>query len=194
MVLRNTLSLLAPAITMFVIGCASSTATSYYAPVSVTSYYSHDTDFQAFKTYTWLSQPSAKKEPVLDRKIKTAVDSQLSAKGLQKSPTEPDLLLAYHTVVEDRVLVSDLGYSYKQRYVQRHHSRGVRFPSSSDISATTYRKSTLILEFVDASTRELIFRASAQTVLDRSATSEDEERLGDEAVAKMLENYPPKPS
>ena len=191
MVLRNAVSLLAPAIAMFVIGCASGTATSHYTPVSVTSDYSGDTDFQTYKTYAWLPQPSVKKEPVLDRQIKAAVDSQLFAKGLQKSPTEPDLLLAYHTGVEDRVLASNLGYSYRSRYV-RHRSRGVGFASSSDISTTTYQEGTLILDFIDASTKELIFRASAQAVLDRNAAPEDDEQLVNEAVAKMLENYPAK--
>jgi len=193
MILRNVVSLLAPAITMLVFGCASWTPTSQYPAVSVTSDYSDNTDFQIYKTYAWLPQASAKKEPVLDRQIKTAVDNQLSVKGLQESPTEPDLLLAYHTGVEDKVLVSGLGYSYDNRYV-RQRNRRITFASSRDLSTTTNQEGTLILDFVDASTKELIFRASAQAVLDRNATPEDDERLVNDAVAKMLENYPSKPN
>ena len=193
MELRIAVNLLAPAVAMlvFLIGCASVTQTSRYAPVIVTSNYSDDTDFQIYKTYAWLPQSSTKKEPVLGMQIKTAVDNQLSSKRLQKWPTAPDLLLDYHTGVTDIVLVSDLGYSYDRRYAR---FRGVSFPRSRDISTTIYQKGTFTLYFVDANTRNPIYRVSAQAVLNVNTTIEDNEQLVNKAVAKMLENYPPKPS
>lgn len=172
------------AITMLVIGCSS-------VNVAVPYDYDQRVDFRAYKTYDWLPQ-SSREDPLLDKQIKTAVDTRLSAKGLQRRSADPDLLLIYHTGGEDKVRVSDSVYRYVPR--SRYGSNYRRGRRARDLPTTTYHKGTLFLDFVDAKSKELVFRSSAQAVVDKNPTPEVMEREVNEAVLKMLENYPPKPS
>jgi hypothetical protein len=124
------------------------------------------------------------RNPLVGKRIKSAVDHQLPAKGLRLDPSDPDLKLAYHTGVEDRVNVTDRGYRYGHRY-HRHGGR--------DITVTHYQEGTLILDFVDSGTNELVLRVSARALLQENLTPEQIEKNIQGAVAKMLERYPPKP-
>ena len=169
----------------FMVGCASGSPSSNETPVSVTSDFDSEANFQSFETYDWLPTTPAESNPNLDKWIKSAVASQLGNKGLQRKSTDPDLLLTYHVGVEDKIAVSDRGYRYIPRQRQRSASR------QHDVSTAVYREGTLILDFIKPDTKGLVFRASAQAVLDERMTSEEDQRLVTEAVRKMLESYPP---
>jgi hypothetical protein len=182
--LAGTHAALVFALMAFATGCATGTSSSDETPISVASDFDSETNFQSFRTYDWLPTTPAESNPTLDKWVKSAVASQLENKGLQRKSIDPDLLLTYHVGVEDKIAVSDRGYQYIPRQRRRTGSR------PGDMPTTVYREGTLILDCINAATKELVFRASAQAVLDEIITSEEDERFVTEAVRRMLERYP----
>jgi hypothetical protein len=59
------------------------------------------------------------------------------------------------------------------------------------VSAFQYEEGSLILDFVDPQTKQLIWRGSAKAEVDDVKTPEKREALIDEAVQKILKNFPP---
>jgi hypothetical protein len=54
-----------------------------------------------------------------------------------------------------------------------------------------YEEGTLVLDFVDADTKGLVWRGVATDALDAHATPEDRGKQIQEAVTKILAKYPP---
>ena len=54
-----------------------------------------------------------------------------------------------------------------------------------------YLQGTLVLDIIDARTNELIWRGWANTVLDHDPEPEEVHMYVNEAVRKMLEEFPP---
>jgi hypothetical protein len=146
-------------------------------------------DFSRYATFGWLPRPaSTSAEPLspLDselgqRRMRAAVERALVGKGLTRADT-PDLLVAVHRTIQDRVEVTDWGYG----------DPGYDW-EGRDVEAYTYRQGTLILDLVDAGTKELVWRGSATTTLDETAVSSpgELEREMNEVVARILETFPP---
>lgn len=165
--------------------------------IEVSYDYDSDANFGAYRTYAWLSEPpkltgdaraALERNSLLDKRIKTAVNEQMPGKGLTLTDDSPDLLVVYHTGVEDQVQVTDWGYGYGGPY-RRPYGRGY---GPRDVSVTKYRLGTLILDFVDASTQVMVFRATARKVLASDPTPQQIEETLNAAVTKMLEEYPPR--
>ncbi len=164
-------------------GCSSS--------VSVNHDYDTDADFTQYKTYTWApvatsptgKASTGKANSLLDRRIRNAVDQQLTDKRLQPDPDDPDLLVVYHLGVKDKVQVTDWGYSYSSHY----WGMGTR-----DIDVYQYQEGTLIIDLVDTQSKTLVWRGSGTKVLESNRTTEQVEKTLNDAVAKILSQYPPR--
>jgi hypothetical protein len=166
------------------IGCSSS--------ITINHDFDPDANFAAFKTYAWIAQPATvmgdaqaaqQVNTLLDKRIKSAVDAQLAKEGLSVDVDNPDLLLAYHTGVQNKVDVTDWGYSYSPYYYG--------YPRR-DITVYQYQQGTLIVDIIQTSDKELVWRGSAQATLSDNPTPEKTERRINEAIGKMFQRYPPK--
>ena len=163
-------------------GCASSRIHREYDP---------STDFAAYASFGWLPRPASSAETtpsILDsdlvrRRLESAVETELVRKGLQRSEA-PDLLVAVHPAVRDRVNVTDWGYGYGEAGYDWEER---------DVEAYPYREGTLVLDLVDARTKQLVWRGTASTPLDETAAASPEklERELGAVVARLLEEYPP---
>ena len=106
-----------------------------------------DTDFAQYRTFAWLEQEGGdaktaiERSPLLENRIKNAINRDLIAKGLQEDTNNPDLLLVYHTGFKDKVNVSDYGYRYSADY----WGYGGR-----NIDVYEYQEGTLIIDMIDA--------------------------------------------
>ena len=155
--------------------------------------YDPDANFASLKTFDWMKQ-SAKasvgvkealaRNTLLDKRIKNAVNRQLTAKGLKQDSSNPDFVIAYHVGVEDKINNQDWGYSY----AVRGRYWGVR---TRDVQVHQYKEGTLILDFVDAKTKELLWRATGSGVAKENPTPAEVEKSINKAIAKFLENFPP---
>ena len=146
------------------------------------------TDFEALKTYDWMDVPvDATLDTLTIERIKNAVDNELLAKGLKRSYDNPDFLIAEHTGSKEKVQVNDWGYSYSSYGRYRGGYWGPR-----NVTTYEYEEGWLILDFVDAESKNLIWRGTAKAEVQNVDTPEKSETLIKKAVEKILEKYPPK--
>ncbi len=165
------------------------------ASMSVNYDYDQRVNFATLKTYNWLPTPQkARTSELTIKNIEFAVDKQLEAKGLTMSSENPDFLIAVHVTKQRKVDTEQWGYAYGSGNFYRggRFSRFGGAPSNYEFRSGTdtyvYDIGTLIIDFVDTKTRELIWRGTATAELDPSAPSMD---LINKAVARILENFPP---
>ncbi len=173
----KTLSLLICLIlTTVLVGCS---------PISVKTDYDREVDFKKYQTFKWMphsekgGRSAVRENSLLDKRIKRAVDRELKAKGydvIESGP--PDVLLAYHVAVRERVDVSTVGYGY---WRGRFHGRTAYIER--------YKEGTLVIDFVDPQLKQLVWRGAATGVI--GSMEESEERIN-ESVTKIFEKYPPK--
>ena len=150
--------------------------------------YNKQTDFSLYKSYDWMPVPdkTVMNDLVVDR-IKRAVGSELSSKGMKKTSQDPDFLIAEHLGRKDKVAVDRWGSGY---YGPVLIYRG-GFWGIDDVSSYDYEEGMLVLDFVDAGSKKLFWRGVAKAHVQNVDTPEKSEKLINEAVRKILERYPP---
>lgn len=159
--------------------------------VQVESDWNPSIDFARLHSYAWLEEgPLHTGDPrfdnaLLDGRIRQATDRTLAAKGYAKAPHDSaDFLVAYQVTAEkkvDLVTIYD-GYGYGWR----GWGGGV-----ARTYATEYQVGTLLLDVLDPKTKLLVWRGSGSDVLRESRTPEERDRLVQEAVQKILAQFPP---
>lgn len=171
--------------TVLVMSCSS---------ISVNHDYDKEANFVALKTFDWIAQPSnvvgdvnaaRARNDLIDSRVKSAVNNQLVAKGYQQNSENPDFLIAYHTGLKEKVNVSSYGYGYYPR--GRYYGWG----GGSYVDVHQYEEGTLILDFVDAKAKQLIWRGAATKALESNPSPEKIEKNINKVIAKILEKFPP---
>lgn len=139
-----------------------------------------------YTTYTWAEQHEieAKNNPLYyneltDKRIKNAVNEQLAIKGYRQTSDNPDLILHYHIVVEDRTEIQSDPYGYYGPYWM--HTRTYSYQ---------YKLGTLIIDFMDAQNKNLLWRGWAVSVLNQEYTPDKTEVNIRLAVTNILEKLP----
>ena len=167
---------------LFLLAAAAGCSTVY----DVQFDYKQNTDFANLKTYNWLPVPEKTDIDSLDVvRVKKAVNAEMQAKGLRLA-SNPDFLIAEHLGKKEKVSVRDWGYDYGP---YAGYWGGYWGPGG--VSTFQYEEGSLILDFVDPQTKQLIWRGSAKAEVDDMRTPEKREALIDEAVQKILKNFPP---
>jgi hypothetical protein len=166
-------------------GCGSS--------ISVNHDWDVNAPFEEYRTYDWIPLPEAppgnastavQRNDLLDKRIRAAVDDALTGKGLVPSTTSPDLLVVYHVGVQDKVQVTDWGYRYSDYY----WGWGGR-----EVDVYNYQEGTLIIDLIDAKTKNMVWRGAGTKPLDDGAPSpEKQDKNIRNAVGAIMEKYPPK--
>lgn len=156
------------------------------------SNYDYDTsvDFAALKTYDWMPVTgNAAGDELLIKKIKNTLDTQLQAKGRTITADNPDFLIG-------------MELSGKTTYggsTGVGMSIGIPVGRAGRVSvgggkskAHEKKEGTLVIDFVDAKTKSLLWRATATEAVDPSASPEEKQQMIDEVIAAMLDHFPPK--
>jgi hypothetical protein len=148
--------------------------------------YDRAVNFTQFKTYAWKDTESTQ-NALLEQRIKSAVDSTLASKGLRKVDSNPDLWVVAHPRLskETQINTYNTGWGY-----------GWGWGYGAGMGTTTSTVSeipvgNLVVDLVDASKKQLVWRGTASKTLDPGASPETKQKNVDEAVAKMFEGYPP---
>ena len=150
--------------------------------------YDTKTDFTNLKSYNWLPVPEKADIDSLDvGRVQKAVNAEMQARGLKLTSDNPDFLIAEHLGKEDKVSIRDWGYNYSP---YGGYWGGYWGPGGG-VSTYQYEEGSLILDFIDPKTKNLIWRGSAKAEVDKSRTAEEREALINEAVQKILKNFPP---
>ena len=173
---------------IFVIGCAKTIEVNYD--------YDTGTNFSKYNTYDWLPIPDkAKADSLTIKHIKNAVNQELSRKGFSQDTLNPNFLIAVHGGRERKVDVTEWGYAYVPRGYYRHGAYWAT-PRSDiqlgrEISTYEYEIGTLVIDFVDAKTNNLIWRGTGQAMVEPSISPVEREKRINDGIAKILTNFPP---
>lgn len=155
------------------------------SPISVKMDYDREADFSKYRSYRWVdqSQRTGKRRMVrntlAEKRIKSAVEEQLAAKGLNKiEQGKADLLIAYHTGARDKIDVAHYGYHYGRRGYWR----------AGGVEVRRYKEGTLVIDLIDPRMKQLIWRGWATGVV---GDPEKAAKMIDTGVRKIFEKYPP---
>lgn len=165
-------------------GCSQQTA--------VNADYDTSADFTVYRTYAWIDEvlPPDKipedlgtANDITDRRIRNSLNEEMAAKGFTATPSDPDLVIFYQVGLEDKVDVTDWGYSYA--------STG-RYGGwdSRNVDTYNYQEGSLIVNFVDAESKVLVWRGTAQRVLEDTTAEEADQTIKD-IVKEVMALYPP---
>ncbi len=163
-------------VVLFISGCSG---------IRVKTDYDRDADFSVYQTYGWLPDPKGSprhrlmNNKLVRREVHAAVDREMAGMGFDKAGRmEADLLVTFYIGAKRRVDVTHHGYGYGPWGMPRY----------GGVSVHRYKEGTLILDFIDAETRQLVWRGWAASVLHgKENLSEDIRR----SVEKLMLRYPP---
>ena len=149
-----------------------------------TSYdYDLQADFGALKSYAWIDPPQGESANELSyRRVVSSTDEVLAQKGFRLDPSAPDFLVAAHLGTESQLSVTDWGYGYR---------RGPGSYGAREIEVNEYDVGTLVLDVVQAATKELLWRGTAQGTIDPGAKPEERTKRIQAAVEELLSQFPP---
>ena len=141
------------------------------------------TDFSKYHTYKWVNiEGGAHPNQIMDAEIKQAVDSQLAMKGMTKTDGDKaDLLVGYQIAVDQEKQWNAYGMG-----------GGVRWSGMGTATSSTINVGTLVLDFYDPATKQLVWTGNATKTIDPSSNQEKNQKNLNKAMAKLLKNYPPK--
>jgi hypothetical protein len=146
-------------------------------------------DFTRFQTYGWL--PLEEAEPAdqrvldryLDKRLRSAVDTELGAKGYRPASGTPDFLLNYRLSTEPasalrgrRVLASAPGWA--------------GFQGAEAIWTDNYDAGTLYIGVLDGRSRRLVWLGAAESRLLSNASLEKKAKRVDAVAHQVLAGFP----
>jgi hypothetical protein len=142
--------------------------------------YDRSANFSQYKTYSWSGVKTA--DPLLVDRIKNAVNSALSAKGLTQVDSGGNLTINAMEITKDQ---QTLDTFYNGGF------GGRRFGGLGDATTTTetYKIGTLVVDLFDAQSKELVFRGSSSDTL--SDKSDKNIKNLNKGVEKMFKHLPP---
>ena len=173
---------------------------------------SHDynpaVDFAKFRTWAW-KDPAVQYQPnnpmlrsdLTEQRIVQAVSSQLDQRGLRPvaAGSKPDLQVQAWLIVANRQeqVVTNYGYGGPWGGPWGGYWGGPwegywGAPMYNETRNVVYQVGTLQIDLIDAKDVKLVWRGSAEKVIDSSPTPSERSAAINEAVTKILSTYPPK--
>ena len=167
--------------------------------IKVTQDYDPAVNFSVFSSYNFVAFEDDEVTTITQNRVKKALSEKLKSLSFtQLTDAEADVLVAYHifsdTRQKQRVTTTGSGFNY---YGGGYYGRGYYGPSInmtvSHVDTIDYKVGTLVVDFVDPKTRNVLYHATAETTLSDARTPQDREKLIKAAVDKIFADYPPAP-
>lgn len=156
--------------------------TTACSSISTNNDYDQSYDFSKLHNYAWAEIAGQKQQadPLAIQRVTTATDQALAGKGFKKtSPAQADFFVALQTGKQEEHDYTTYG------------TGGWRFGGMTTTTEQTYDAGTVILDILDAGKKQLIWRGSANGILDPGASVEKKTENAQKAVTKILEDFPP---
>ena len=167
------------------------------ATVKVTTDYDRAAPFAKYRTYALEPAPHGQGlPPMTEAALRAALRVSLSARGIEELPgRKPDLAIVVHVFGQKELS--------PQQYASWGYGPGAFWPSRDGryaiwagappdfANAGAYSEGALVLDFVDAKARKLVFRGIGRGVVgSRESSAKDIE----DAVAKIVAGLPGAPA
>ena len=166
--------------------------------ISVTSDWDPGVDFTSFNTFVVLDEASggAGIDQLTQNRVKASIASHLQAKGMRQvdNQNDADAMVGWQVTTDQRSSFQTVntgwgGYGWGRGGWYGGSSMGM---STSRTTETRYEVGTLVIAMFDTERDEMMFTATGSKTLssDNPSPEESQKRI-DEAVAKILEDFPP---
>lgn len=182
---------IAAAVMLMVTGCA----TKPYVSTDYESNY----NFAALKSFSIKeTKPDTRENllisPFTFSHIHSLLNTELSKRyHVVTGDTQPDFLVSYHIVMEDKLDAR----AYDDMYGYGFWGRGYRYPSPMfyhpgiDGRLSVYTQGSLIVDMVDAKTQQPIWRGVSEKRLNKGLTPQQQRAILTSAVLEVLAQFPP---
>jgi len=129
------------------------------AAQSVQSDFDRTFQFSNLKTFSFAVQRRGATDPLStdslnDGRIRTGLESQLIANGFRMETEKADFVIAYYVKTKNKLSVQDYGYGPPRWFGGR------------DIRVNQDTEGTLMVDFIDARTNQVVWRGRAVGTLD----------------------------
>ena len=143
--------------------------------------YDRDVTPTQYSTYKWadmdeietLNNPLYYNE-LTDKRIRQAANTEISNRGYIET-NDAELIIHYHIVVEDQSIIRNDPYGEYSPYWKQQ-------------SIIQYKEGSIIIDFMDANTNNLVWRGWATAVINRS--SDINKELISNSIVKIFKEYP----
>lgn len=189
---RRPLAVLAAAIGALVVlaGCSG---------VEVSQDFRKNADFSGISSFAWESQTQKETgdvridNPLLDERIRTAVQQNLAAKGIEKTERGvADIWVRYQLQSRQQVRSNDVGGGFGFGIGTYGSGGGISVGTGGNVR--TYEYGFLAIDLIRPKSGELLWRGTATFQFPDHLTPEQTTERIDTAVSKTLEQFPPGPS
>jgi len=115
--------------------------------------------FSNMKTFSFAVQKRATTDPLAsdtlnDGRIRTGLESQLRLNGFRMETETPDFVIAYYVTSKQRLNVQDYSYGPPRLW------------GRTDIRVNQYAEGTLMVDFIDVRTNQVVWRGRATGALE----------------------------
>jgi hypothetical protein len=162
--------------------------------IPVSTDYDPSWQMPATPTYAWMSRPMHKADPMIDNdlvagRVHRAVDDQLAAKGFTLAPNEAaaSVLIAYHIGEEEKLDINTFHSNFGYYPCWRCWGPGF----DNDVWVSQYTQGKLIVDMVDAKTKQLVWRGIASRRVPDFKTPQERDQYIRESVAALFKKFPP---
>ena len=151
------------------------------AAQSVQTDYDRSVRFSDLKTFSFAHQQRAATDPLAsdslnDGRIRNGLESQLTANGFQMKAEESDFVIAYYVTTKNKLNVQDFGYGPP------------RWFGSRDIRVNQYSEGTLMVDFIDAKSNQVIWRGRASGTLEMKGVDKKISKATEKLVKQFLKD------
>jgi hypothetical protein len=156
--------------------------------VDVTTDYDPDANVAQYRTFDWMERHNPRdggpagnmglSDPLAQKHIRSAIERELLSKGIKQTESQPDFLIMVHASTRNQVDVERYGYRYG-RWGRR---------TAMVTTVDRYKEGSIIVDFIDATTKEMVWRGVAQDALRKGDSRAD---YIDECMKQLFKEYPP---
>lgn len=161
--------------------------------ISTSSDYDPAVDFTKYSTFTWLDTEGDDIDAITDSRIKGSIDGALVAKGFQKGGEGADLAVGYQVTSSERRSYNTVNSGWGGGYGYGGYGWG-GYGMGMGMSTTyenVWEEGTLLIGMFDVGTKNLVWTGTATAALDANRSPEERQQLVNDAVDKMLKDFPP---
>ena len=153
--------------------------------------YEKSANFAAFKTVA-LKEGTPVGQPLIDQRIVAAIEAELTAKGLTRSETNPDLVVVYHIAFDKEKDISTFSSGYGGYGPYGWGWGGGWAGGTTHTQVRDILIGTLVVDIADAKQNKMVWRGMGVKQVNPQNKPEKRDKAINEAMKKIFKNYPPK--
>lgn len=151
------------------------------AAQSVQSDFDRTFQFSNLKTFSFTVQKRGATDPLAadtlnDGRIKSGLESQLVANGFRMDTEDSDFVIAYYVTTKNKLSVQDYGYGPP------------RFFGGRDIRVNQYAEGTLMVDFIDVRTNQVVWRGRASGTLEMKGVDKKISKSTEKLVKQFVKD------